>query len=277
MFDRFFLKLLAKPGLSRTTARFADTRWPGPVLRTFLRSYIRHYGVDLEEVQDDLSAFKTFNEFFTRALKDGARPIAGGEGTLLSPSDGLVVAAEDIGEDGQIGQIKGTTYSLDSLLNDSQLAQTYVGGKQITIYLSPRDYHRVHAPLSGRVTRISHIAGRCFPVNEWAASHIENLYGLNERVLIEMQTTAYGHVGLVMVGAANVARISLAFHELQSNNKSDGDTIELDGITLEGGEELGRFNLGSTVVLLLPKNDTATLACSTGDTVKMGQALGTIA
>jgi phosphatidylserine decarboxylase len=277
MFDRFFLNLLAKPGLSRTTARFADTRWPGPVLRTFLRSYIRHYDVDLEEVQEDLSAFKTFNEFFTRTLKDGARPIASGAKTLVSPSDGLVVAAEDIGADGQIGQIKGTTYSLDSLLNDPHLAETYVGGKQITIYLSPRDYHRVHAPLSGSVTRISHIAGQCFPVNEWAATHIENLYGLNERVLIEMLTSAYGHVGLVMVGAANVARISLAFHELQSNNKTDGDTIELDGIALKGGEELGRFNLGSTVVLLLPKNDAFTLSCSTGDTVKMGQALGTIA
>jgi len=274
MFDRFFLNLLSRPGLSRTTARFADTRWPGPILRSFLRSYIRHYNVDLEEVEKDLSEFETFNAFFTRELKSDARPIDANSQTLVSPSDGLVVAAERIDSERQIGQIKGTTYSLDSLLGDPELASQYVDGYQVTIYLSPRDYHRVHAPAAGHVKRLCHIAGKCFPVNDWAATHIDNLYSVNERVLVELDTTDFGHLGLVMVGAANVARMSLAFHELQSNNRSDGCDLPIDNVFLQRGEELGRFNLGSTVVLLIPKSSGLKLSCNKGDTVQMGQALG---
>ena len=273
MFDRFFLNLLSKPGLSRTTARFADTRWSGPVLRTFLRWYIRHYKVDMDEVAQELGDFETFNAFFTRELKTGTRPIDGTARSLVSPSDGLVVAAETIGPDRHIGQIKGTTYSLDSLLNDESVAASYVGGSQITIYLSPRDYHRVHAPDEGRVVRLCHIAGQCYPVNDWAATHIENLYGLNERVLVEIETSEFGTLGIVMVGAANVARMSLAFHDLTSNNRTEGVDLPIDNVRLGRGEELGRFNLGSTVVLLLPPSTPLEFACKTGDVVKMGQLL----
>ena len=273
MFDRFFLNLLSKPGLSRTTARFADTRLSGPVLRTFLRWYIRHYKVSMDEVLKGLEEFTTFNEFFTRELIPGSRQVDMRPDVLVAPSDGLIVAVDAIGEDRQLGQIKGTTYSLDALLDDSELAGSFVGGTQVTIYLSPRDYHRVHAPSAGTITRLRHIAGKCYPVNEWAASHIANLYGVNERVIITMDASAFGSIGVVMVGAANVARISLAFHDLTSNNRTPGADLSVEETHVARGDELGRFNLGSTVVLLVPKRSAHALTCSEGDVVKMGQAL----
>jgi len=161
-----------------------------------------------------------------------------------------------------------------SLLDDPEAASSYVGGHQVTIYLSPRHYHRVHSPMAAQIRRLRHIPGRCYPVNPWAASHLDGLYPRNERIVFELDGGLDSSLALVMVGAANVARISVAFHKLRSNGGTKGETVDIDGVSLERGDELGRFNLGSTVVLLLPAGMHFKPTCAVGDDVRMGEGIG---
>lgn len=274
MFDRLALRLLSSPRLSRMTAKFADVRWPGVLLRPGLRAYIRHFDIDMGEVPKTLDEFATFNTFFTRRLAEGTRPIDRSVGAVVSPSDGLVVAAEAIPADGRIGQIKGTKYTLASLLEDPEAASRYAGGYQITVYLSPRDYHRVHAPTDGKVTSLHHIAGRCYPVNPWAAAHVREIYAKNERLIFEMHPPGESAYALVMVGAANVARMQAAFHPLTTNQGNPSAMTIFDTVRVARGDEVGCFNLGSTVVLLFTAASHFTPSAHEGDRVKMGELLG---
>jgi phosphatidylserine decarboxylase len=228
----------------------------------------------MDEVAVELGDFPTFNDFFTRRLAPGARPVDHRPDLMVSPCDGLIVSVEEIGAQGTMGQIKGARYTVASLLDDPQAAASYVGGHQVTIYLSPRHYHRVHSPTRAKVRRVRHIPGRCYPVNAWAASRLDGLYAQNERVIFELAGGLGASLALVMVGAANVARISVAFHELRSNAGTKGQTVDIDGISLERGDELGRFNLGSTVVLLLPAELGFAPTCQVGNEVRMGEGLG---
>ncbi len=267
-----FLKLVPKNALSRIVGGFLRGPWPRSVHRAIVRWFVRRYGVAVEESEHPPEHYETFNAFFTRRLRPGARPVAGGE-VLVSPCDGRLGQSGRI-EDGRALQAKGRPYSVAQLLGDDGLAQTFAGGSYLTLYLAPSDYHRVHAPVDGRIREARHIPGTLWPVNPPAVESIEDLFAVNERVVTVIDS-AYGQVAVVMVGATCVGRIRMRYDEIVSNaGTKHGHRIYDPPIPIERGQELGVFEMGSTVVLLLEAGVFEATALETGRTVRMGEALG---
>jgi phosphatidylserine decarboxylase len=274
--ERAFVRAFSNPGPSRAVGRLADLQLPGPLMRAVMRAYIGFYKVDMSEVQDPLASFRSFNQFFTRQLRDGARPVDARPEVLVSPADSRLVTVGDIPADGRVAQVKGKTYSVRDLLGTDADAARFDRGSHAILYLSPSMYHRVHSPVDGRIVGWRHLAGRLFPVNEMAVRHVESLFAINERVVVMMETERFGSVAAVLVGAANVGRITLAFTDLATNmGKPEVAVTPGTPLPIRRGDELGAFNLGSTVVLL----STAKLEplVPEGSFVKMGAPLWRLA
>lgn len=279
-----YLKALPQylmPGhlISRFTYWFTRIRSPW-LKERFTAWFAKQYRVDLSEAeQPDLKAYEHFNAFFTRALKPGARPIAEQADALVSPVDGTVSQACPI-EEGRIFQAKGHHYTVEELLGgDKLLAERFNNGIFTTIYLSPRDYHRIHMPFAGRLRKMLHIPGRLFSVNPATTRVVKGLFARNERV-VSLFDTDFGPLAVVKVGAVNVGSIETVWagqvtppagRIVRSWNYEDED------ITLAKGEELGRFNMGSTVILLLPP-DAAHFGeqLVPGAVTRMGESIGTV-
>jgi len=234
-------------------------------------------GVDWSESKhQDYADFETFNAFFTRELADGARPLDPDPKAFLSPSDGRISACGRITND-RILQAKGHHYSIRSLLANDPGAAEFNNGFFHTIYLSPRDYHRVHMPLAGTLQRMIHVPGRVFSVSPATVRQVPNLFARNERV-VSLFDTPNGPVALVLVGAMLVSSMETVWAGVvtppRGRKISRGDWSRRD-IRLDRGQEMGRFNMGSTVVLLLPPGAVASLEdFEPGDPVLMGQKLG---
>jgi phosphatidylserine decarboxylase len=273
--ERGFVRMAAVPAISSAMARFADARLPPSVLRRIIRGYVRVYGVDMSEVLDAVESFRTFNEFFTRRLRPSARPIAGDIGVVVSPADSRVTAIGAIPREGRLEQIKGRSYAIEALLGSAEEARAFAEGVHATLYLSPGMYHRVHAPVDGRIVSWRYLPGRLFPVNAPAVRHVDALFAVNERVSVTIESPDHGRVAVVLVGAANVGRISLSFSDLvtHTGRKAACET-PAPPIPIRRGAELGVFNLGSTVVLLLadPRLEPAP-GVAPGDLVRMGAPL----
>lgn len=271
--ERLAVSLVSSPALSRATGRVADVRLPPFALRPLLRLYVRAFGVDLGEAAEALESFATFNAFFTRRLREGARPVAHGAGVVVSPSDSRLSAIGPVPSDGRLEQVKGRTYSIDALLGSAEDAAPFRRGTHATLYLSPAMYHRVHSPVDGRVVAWRYVPGRLHPVNGAGVRSVPGLFTRNERVALFVETEAHGPVAVVLVGAANVGRMSLAFADLVTNRgRPGGRTVPAAPVTVRRGDEIGTFNLGSTVVLLLADPGLAP-AAGAGDLVRMGQVL----
>ncbi len=267
------LRLLPRKRLSRGLGRLASTAAGRGVLERAIAAYVRAYDVDLADAVVPEDGFRTFDEFFTRALVPGARPIEGGEDTLVSPADGRVEDAGPI-ERGARFYVKGREYALDELLGED--SGRFEGGRFAIVYLSPRDYHRVHAPVSGRIESVRHVGGTLLPVNAFGVAAYPNLFARNERVVF-FQRSALGEVATVMVGAVGVGRISVSFDASIMTNVGRGpSTVRYDGATgpdLARGDELGIFHLGSTAIVAIAPELGASLAVASGDVVRMGRAL----
>lgn len=221
-----------------------------------IRDFVRRFGVDMSEAaQPDLGAYEHFNAFFTRSLRAGVRPIASGAKDVACPVDGAVSQIGAI-EGGRIFQAKGQSFTaLELLGGDAQAAARFEGGSFATLYLSPRDYHRIHMPVDGSLTRMIHIPGRLFSVNPATTRTVPRLFARNERVACLFDTAA-GPLALVMVGALNVASIETVWAgEVTPPQRPRVQSwdYETGKIRLAKGEEAGRFNMGSTVVLLFAK------------------------
>ncbi len=271
--ERLAASLVSFPALSRATGRLADARLPPFALRPLLRLYVRAFGVDLDEAERPLDSFDSFNAFFTRRLREGVRAVARGEGVVASPCDARLSAIGPVPVDGRLEQVKGSSYSIDALLGSAEDAAPFRRGSHATLYLSPAMYHRVHAPVDGRVVAWRYVPGRLFPVNGAGVRSVPGLFTRNERVALFLDTESHGPVAVVLVGAANVGRMSLAFADLVTNcGRPAGRTVPANPVALRRGDELGTFNLGSTVVLLLADPGLAPLA-AVGDLVRMGQPL----
>jgi phosphatidylserine decarboxylase len=244
-----------------------------PVIRWF----VRRFGVDLSEAaESDPRRYEHFNAFFTRALRAGARPLAGDASTLVSPVDGRVSRAGPVQRD-QIVQAKGQTYSLAALLGgDPEAARRFEGGVFATLYLAPGDYHRIHMPLAGELTRMRYIPGRLFSVAPWSVRAIDGLFTRNERVCTFFETTA-GPMALVLVGALNVAAIETRWSGVVTpprGRRMAGWSYTGRRIALDRGEEMGRFNMGSTVVVVAPAPTQLIETRATPEqSIRMGQAL----
>jgi phosphatidylserine decarboxylase len=241
-----------------------------------IRGFCRIYDIDMREAKlADPAAYASFNDFFTRELKPGARPIAGEDDVVVSPADGRLTEFGRLDED-RLLQAKGKTYTVASLLAEQPaLIEMFEGGSFLTIYLAPHNYHRVHAPVAGLLDRGRYIPGKRYSVNESTAAAIDELYCRNERVALWM-STAVGYSVVVMVGALNVASLTTT---LSGEIPSGAERVLAAEapVALARGAELGRFNLGSTVVMLFPRGSIEWLSTLVpGQKLAVGQALGRI-
>lgn len=252
-----------------------------PWIKTpFIHRFIEHFGVDLSEaVIEDPDRFENFNAFFTRALKDGARPIADGERTLACPADGTVSQLGPL-RGGDLFQAKGHHYSAFELLGgDGALAAEFNNGHFATVYLSPKDYHRVHMPLTGTLRETRYVPGRLFSVNQTTTERVPRLFARNERLVCVFDTEV-GPMAVVLVGAMIVAGIETVFAGQvtpQSTTVTHVDYRNPAPVTLRKGDELGRFLLGSTVIVLFPEGAAEFGSeLTAGAAVRMGEAFGSV-
>lgn len=254
------------------------TRQQSSLTPAVIRWFAKKFNVDMQDaVNPDLQSYATFNEFFTRPLTSDARPITAGADDMACPADGRISAIGDI-TDGRVFQAKGIDYSLLNLLGGDGAATERLGnGSFTTIYLSPRDYHRLHMPLAGALIKQTHVPGRLFSVGPHTVRALPDLFTRNERVVAQFETE-HGLMALVLVGAMNVAAIETVWDGLVTppqktaithKDYSAGSTPP--AVTLAKGEEMGRFNMGSTIIVLVENRVSWLADLQAGDPVRMGQ------
>lgn len=268
------LRVLPRKQLSSAMGRLADLTGPSALVQRAIRTFVRVYGVELEEAIVPPEGFDSFDAFFTRALKPGARTVDQRPEVVVSPADGRI---EDLGviEPRACFLVKGYTYDVGELLGAEHEAQLFQGGTFFIVYLSPRDYHRVHAPVDGRVLRARHVGGTLYPVNRIGLDHVPKLFARNERV-VTVQSSRFGPVATVMVGAIGVGRISMSYDARITTNRGPvAGTLEYHdrGPSLARGGEVGRFHLGSTAIVLLGPEHRFRFEVEAGSQVRMGQAI----
>jgi phosphatidylserine decarboxylase len=269
------LVLLPKKLFSRHCGWVADQRWPSYLLhQVLIRYFIRYFNVDLSECPQKLEDFQTFNEFFTRPLKPEARPIATYRNALVCPVDGTIGTFGTINQETLL-QAKGKEYLVTDLLQDSFVAREFESGIYLTIYLAPYNYHRIHSIVAGSISRFTYIPGELWTVSPLGLAFVPRLFARNER-WISYIDTEYGVCALVKVGATVVGRIRTVYHANYSNRPGATPIKEClsTPYPVEAGEEIGRFELGSTVVLLFPKNQVELNSLELGQTVRLGEVLG---
>jgi phosphatidylserine decarboxylase len=271
-----FQHLLPQHALSRLILR--ATRVRAPWFKNLLvRGFLKLFSIDMTDaVQPDPFAYGSFNEFFTRALKPGSRPLAPDPRAIACPVDGTISEAGKIDGDTLI-QAKGRYYSLTELLAAQGWAKSFEGGSFATIYLAPYNYHRVHMPVRGNLEETVYVPGRLFSVNAVTASRVPKLFARNERVLT-LFDTAFGRVAVVLVGALNVGSMATVWAgDITPAARRVITRLPAQQVALDRGAELGRFNMGSTVILLFQK-DRAHLSADAraGSLVRLGQSLGSL-
>ena len=270
--------LLPKQALTTLAGKFASARLGG-LTTSVIRWFVGRYNVNMGEAANpDIASYASFNDFFTRALKDGARPLA--DADLICPVDGAISQFGPIAKD-QVFQAKGHSYSTTALVGgDATLAARFDDGHFATLYLSPRDYHRIHMPCDGRLTRMIYVPGDLFSVNPTTARGVPGLFARNERVVCVFES-ARGPFVLVLVGATIVGSMATVWAGV-INPPRPGELREWryedQSIILRQGEEMGRFLLGSTVVMLFPKGPlTFNSAWAPAGGVQLGQVMGRFA
>ncbi|TGN40070.1 archaetidylserine decarboxylase [Marinobacter confluentis] len=284
MFDKLFvLSQYVTPQLtvSRLAGWLADMD-KSPVLKNrVIKWFIGRYGVDMSEaLEPDPEAYPSFNAFFTRALKPGLRPVDDSASVLVSPVDGAISQLGTITDD-RVFQAKGQSFSLNELLGgDPERAKDFENGEFATIYLSPKDYHRIHMPMAGTLREMTYVPGKLFSVNPITAEQVPNLFARNERVACVFDTEA-GPMALVLVGAMIVGSMETTWAGVVAPGTEGVSTSNYQHlakpISFAKGEEMGRFRLGSTVVMVMPRGKVTWNGDQVaGKTVRMGEAFGAL-
>ncbi len=268
--------VLPKRGLTAFAGRVAG-RERGATTTRLVRWFVRKYGVDMSEAAvPEITAYASFNDFFTRALKPGARPLA--EADLVCPVDGTISQCGPIEHD-QIVQAKGHRYSTTALVGgDAELAARFHDGAFATLYLSPKDYHRIHMPCDGMLTRMIHVPGSLFSVNPTTARGVPGLFARNERVVCVFESDLVGTFVLVLVGATIVGSMATVWHGAVNAprvRRVRDWPYPAGAVELRRGEEMGRFLLGSTVVLLFRQSAGVAFDASwqAGKPIRLGEAM----
>lgn len=277
--DKFKIAMqyaMPKHFISRMVGKLAAAK-AGGLTTALIKLFIKQYKIDMSEAKySDPAHYNTFNEFFTRPLKEGIRPLAEESDIIAHPVDGAISQLGDV-VDGQIIQAKGHDYSLQALLGGKEEdTAPFLGGKFATIYLAPKDYHRIHMPVDGTLSKMIYVPGDLFSVNPLTAQNVPNLFARNERVVAIFETEI-GPLAMVLVGATIVASIETIWAGTVTppagkdvfswNYPTEGD----NAITLKKGEEMGRFKLGSTVILAWGANQAEFLSDQHPETVtRMG-------
>lgn len=277
-----FQYALPKHGVSRLVGKLAAAE-AGALTTTLIKLFIKQYKIDMSEaLYEDPAHYKTFNEFFTRPLKPGIRPLAEASDIIAHPVDGAISQLGDV-VDGQIIQAKGHDYSLQTLLGGKEEdVAPYLGGKFACIYLAPKDYHRIHMPIDGVLRKMIYVPGDLFSVNPLTAQNVPNLFARNERV-VAIFDTEIGPLSMVLVGATIVASIETIWAGTVTP-PAGKDVFTwtypaegMNAIKLKKGDEMGRFKLGSTVILAWGANQAEFLADQRSETVtRMGTPFATI-
>ena len=264
-------KVVPQQQLSRVVGKVAASE--NPIIKNIvIQAFKAQYGIDMSIAeQTDALKYKSFNEFFTRALKDGVRDIDQDASSIVCPADGAISQLGKI-QNGDVFQAKGQSFSVDKLIGDTQLATPFVNGEFATVYLSPKDYHRVHMPFAGTLTETLYIPGELFSVNQTTAENIPGLFARNERMVC-LFDTELGRMAVVLVGAMIVAGIeTVATGKVKPTGRIE---LHHHDLALEKGAELGRFYLGSTAVVLFEKDKMNWDAqFQANSAVVMGEALG---
>jgi len=268
--------LIPKQALTALAGKLASKE-AGSLTTSVIRWFVGRYNVNMAEAANpDIASYKSFNEFFTRPLQEGARPLA--EADFISPVDGAISQFGAVDRD-QIFQAKGHSYSTTALVGgDRELAARFENGSFATLYLSPRDYHRIHMPCAGKLTRMIYVPGALFSVNPTTARGVPGLFARNERVVCVFES-AFGPFVLTLVGATIVGSMATVWHGIVNPPRSgvlrEWRYDEHAMVALEKGQEMGRFLLGSTVVMLFPK-DTLAFNPDWAPTgaIRMGEAMG---
>jgi phosphatidylserine decarboxylase len=261
------LRVLPRARISRAAGKLADHKWSAGVGRAVVGLYSRMYDVALDECEKQ-SGWESFDEFFTRGLRAGARPIEGDGSVVVSPSDGRLDCVGRV-DTGCGFPVKGRLYGVEELVGDPVEARRYVGGIGCVVYLSPRDYHRVHAPVGGVVRRVLSMPGDYFPVNAVGVRHVPQLFVRNRRVAIFIDAPdGLGRVALVMVSAMIVGRITVTGVDAWDVPIGDHPM----NMPIARGDELGMFHLGSTVALFLEKAAASEWLAPEGP-IRLGRAL----
>lgn len=271
--------LIPKQALTILAGKLA-TAEAGRLTTGVIRWFVGRYGVNMTEAANpDIAGYKSFNDFFTRPLKEDARPLA--DADFLCPVDGAISQFGPIARD-QIFQAKGHSYSTTALVGgDRDLAAQFENGSFATLYLSPRDYHRIHMPCDGKLTRMIHVPGALFSVNPTTARGVPGLFARNERVVCVFDS-AFGPFVLALVGATIVGSMATVWHGMVNPPRPgvvrEWRYDENTPVDLKKGEEMGRFLLGSTVVMLFPKDTLAfNPDWAPAGAIRMGEAMGTAA
>ncbi|MEY3014349.1 MAG: hypothetical protein RIT45_3084 [Pseudomonadota bacterium] len=267
-----WLRAVSDPRVSRVMHKVVTWQPPKPVLGAAIRTFSRAWGVELHEAERPVDDYVSFQDFFTRTLKEGARPVAQERDVVASPADGKLSAFGPLG-DGRLVQAKGVEYALDALLGDSVDADPYRHGSYAVVYLAPNNYHRVHVPLRGTLTHWRYIPGALYPVNKIGLSNVPGLFARNERIVGHIDSEL-GKVGVIMVGATFVGHMKVAFTDLATNAgaPASGRVAPEAPVAFERGDEFGVFEMGSTVVLVFDRDDLEPTV-PLGSPVRMGQAI----
>ncbi|MGE0193122.1 MAG: archaetidylserine decarboxylase [Planctomycetota bacterium] len=278
-----WLQRLPKRRLSRLVGRAARVELPRWLLRPLLAMYARFYGVRREEMARPLRDYASFVDFFTRTLVEGARQLPEDPSAIVSPADGRIAQGGRI-EAGTLIQAKGMPYRLDELLADPGVGRAFEGGTYHVVYLAPGDYHRFHWPFDATIESVHHVTGELWPVNAKAVAAVQRLFAVNERVVVAGRLGRDGLGGryaFVAVGALDVGSIRLAFQDIETNVAAHDDLLGLaldhspvQHLTAERGTELGLFELGSTVIVVLAPEAGELDALPAGQVVRMGQRVG---
>lgn len=284
MFDKLFVLsqyITPQLGVSNLAGRLADHDRSPALKNRVIKWFIDRYGVDMSEAAEpDPEAYPTFNAFFTRALKPGIRPIADGEKTLTSPVDGAISQLGQVTGD-RVFQAKGQSFSLSELLGGEESTTTpFANGEFATIYLSPKDYHRIHMPMAGTLRQMIHVPGKLFSVNPVTAENVPNLFARNERVVCIFDTDS-GPMAMVLVGAMIVGSVETRWAGVVVPGSRQVTSTRYEGeqaISFQKGEEMGRFRLGSTVIMVMPEGAVTWNSDQVaGTSVRMGEAFGALA
>lgn len=276
IFGRLLITVLAvlpKHLMSRTAGWLANRPVARPLRPAVYRAYARIFGAVPEEAELPLSEYPTVNAFFTRALKPGLRPVA--PQSIVSPADAAVGASGPV-VDGTLLQAKGRNYSLVALLGDEALAHRMDGGSFATLYLAPKDYHRVHVPVDGAITAATYIPGELWPVNSHAVAHVADLFAVNERIVVTIARPGGGVAVVVLVGATMVGMTRLVFDDLHTNarRREVQRRTYAPPLPVRAGAPLGHFEFGSTVIVVCSPDGGVLDPLEPGTTLSMGQRIG---
>jgi phosphatidylserine decarboxylase len=274
--ERVFIDVLRwspKSAFAHAIGWASRRKVPRPLRTPLYRAFAERVGADLAEVHQPLDSFTRFDDFFTRALPSGSRPIAPGDEIAVSPCDG-VLSETGIADGGRLLQCKGRDYTVRGLLADEAESRRFMGGAYATIYLAPRHYHRVHSPTGGRITGYSHIPGALFPVNPASVRQVAGLFSINER-LVTYLDGPLGRIAMVMVAAIGVGHITVSYDDVETRRSSVRSArTYVDPRPIDKGAELGTFHLGSTVILLFQAGRVTLAGLERGRAVRVGEPLG---